>query len=73
MAFRPSQRDLDAWLPTTLKWSGLLLALLSALLWMVTAIVAPPGVVPPAPLLVLFGTMFGGGLGTEAIKGVGKP
>lgn len=72
MARRLKREALETAFPTFLKWSGLVLAILSAVLWLVTAIIAPPGISPPAPLLVLFGTMFGGGLGTEAIRDVGK-
>lgn len=72
MSTRFTRAGLDAAFPTFLKWSGGLLSIAAALMWLVTAIVAPPGIAPPAPLLVLFGTMFGGGLGTEAIRGVGK-
>lgn len=63
---------MNAAFPTFVKWSGGILAVVSAVVWMVTATILPPAIVPPAPLLLMFGTMFGGGLGTEAIRSVGK-
>ena len=71
MATRPKRESLDAWFPTVLKWTGLLGTVLLALLWAVTATLLPPAVAPPAALLAAFGTMFGVGQGTEAIREIG--
>jgi hypothetical protein len=62
----------DAKFAIRLKYTGVLGIVALTILWAATALIqGPPGITPPAILVTAFGTMFGAGLGTEAIKEIG--
>lgn len=62
----------DAKFAIRLKYTGVLGIVALSVLWAVTAVIqGPPGITPPAILVTAFGTMYGAGLGTEAIKEIG--